>query len=108
MKYYRKPSGYYIPLEDSVPVSETLIPVAERPSKNHPFAANWQSVPMNPEVCWRLKTTTEIDAEKTQTAINDPVLRMIGASILDPRSRVRHENQSRQLPDSGKPETEGD
>ena len=83
MKYYRKPSGYYIPLEDSVPVGETLIPVAERPSKNHTFADNWQSYPMNPEVCWRLKTTQELDAEKTQTAINDPVLRMVGASMLE-------------------------
>lgn len=83
MKAYRKPSGYYIPLEDSVPVSNTLVPVAEMPSKNHVFSDNWQTDPMNPVVCWRLKTTTELDAEKTQTAINDPVLRMVGASILE-------------------------
>ena len=75
MKHYRKPAGHYIKIEDSVPVSETLIEVGERPSENHVFANIWITDetaqtfdPMNPEVCWRLKTTQELDAEKTDTA----------------------------------------
>ena len=83
MKHYRKPAGHYIPLEDNIPVSETLVCVAERPSKNHTFSDNWQTDPMNPLVCWRLKTALELDAEKNTTAISDPVLKMAGAAILE-------------------------
>ena len=54
MKYYRKPAGHYIELEDSTPVSKTLIPVCQRPSKNHTFSDNWQSDPLNPLVCWTI------------------------------------------------------
>mgnify|MGYP001585944477 CR=1 FL=1 len=83
MKHYRKPSSVYIELEDSVPVSETLVQVSQRPSKNHTFSDNWQSGPMNPEVCWRLKTSLELDAEKEKSALADPVLKMAGAAILE-------------------------
>ena len=83
MKHYRKPAGHYLPLEDSVPVSKTLIPVCERPSKGHTFSDNWQTDPMNPEVCWRLKTALELDAEKQEIAISDPVLKKVGAAILE-------------------------
>ena len=81
MKSYRKPSGHYIELQDSTPVSETLIPVCQRPSKNHTFSDNWQSEPMNPLVCWRLKTAQELDAEKT--AVASEALKLVAASILE-------------------------
>ena len=38
---------------------------------------------MNPEICWRLKTLLELDAEKEKLALADPVLKMVGASILE-------------------------
>ena len=38
---------------------------------------------MNPDVCWRIKTALEQDAEKHETAIADPVLKMVGAVILE-------------------------
>jgi hypothetical protein len=65
MKTYRKPSGAYIELHDSTPVSETLVEVSPRPSQSHVFSDNWDSDPMNPSVCWRLKTSQEQDAEKS-------------------------------------------
>ncbi len=64
MKAYRKPSGVYIELSDNIPVSNTLVRVAPRPSVNHVFADNWQTDPLNPAVCWRLKTAAEMTAEK--------------------------------------------
>ena len=69
MKHYRKPAGHYIAFPDSTPVSELLVQVAERPSKNHTFSDTWQSDPMNSLVCWRLKTALELDAEKTAVAL---------------------------------------
>ena len=81
MKHYRKQSGVYIELEDSVPVSETLVQVSQRPSKNHTFSDNWQSGPMNPEVCWRLKTALELDAEKTVIASES--LKLVAACLLE-------------------------
>ena len=68
MKHYRKPSGHYISLGDNVPVSEFLTQVCQRPSENHVFSGNWLSDPMNPLVCWRLKTSQEIDEELTSEA----------------------------------------
>ena len=81
MKYYRKPSGHYIPLEDSIPVSALLVAVCKRPSDSHVFSDTWQSNPMNPEVCWRLKTFAELDAQKTATA--SEVLKLVAACILE-------------------------
>ena len=83
MKAYRKPSGHYIEAPDNTPSSDLLTRVAIRPSTNHIFSDNWQSDPMNPEVCWRLKTTLELDAEKHAIAISDPVLKKVGAAILE-------------------------
>ena len=83
MKHYRKPAGHYIKLEDSVPVSETLISVAERPSEKHTFSDNWQSDPMNPLVCWRLKTSLELDAEKTETAQKMADIKLVAACLLE-------------------------
>ena len=81
MKYYRKPAGHYIELQDKIPVSETLVPVCSRPSKTHAFSDNWQSDPMNPLVCWRLKTAQELDAEKTATA--SEALKLVASCILE-------------------------
>lgn len=54
MKYYRKPSGHYIELSDSTPVSESLVPCSPRPSEDHVFSDNWQNDPLNPLVCWTI------------------------------------------------------
>lgn len=64
MKGYRKPSGVYIEVQDSTPVSDQLVQVALRPSPNHVLSDAWQTDPMNPAVCWRLKTAPELTAEK--------------------------------------------
>lgn len=64
MKAYRKPSGIYIELDDTTPVSITLTQVALRPSLNHVFSDTWNTDPMNAAVCWRLKTAPELTAEK--------------------------------------------
>ena len=68
---------------DSVPVRESLSEVARRLSVNYIFSDIWQSDPLNPEVCWRLKTALELDAEKHEISIRDPVLKMVGAAILE-------------------------
>ena len=64
MKTYRKPSGAVIEVSDDTPVSNTLVQIAARPSPLHTVADNWATDPMNPAVCWRLKTQAEMDAEK--------------------------------------------
>ncbi len=51
MKYYRKPSGHYIEVQDDTPVSEFLVQTAQRPSVGHAFSDNWQTDPMSQEVC---------------------------------------------------------
>lgn len=65
MKAYRKPTGAYIELNDTTPVSDRLVEVAVRPTRNHVFSDTWTTAPMDPAVCWRLKTAPEITAEKT-------------------------------------------
>lgn len=64
MKAYRKPSGVYIELIDTTPVSDQLVQVATRPSLTHVFSDTWATDPMNATVCWRLKTAPELTAEK--------------------------------------------
>lgn len=64
MQAYRKPSGIYIELANGTPVVDTLISVSLRPSFNHVFSDTWDSNPMDPAVCWRLKTAAELTAEK--------------------------------------------
>ena len=83
MKHYRKPAGHYISFPDKTPVSEFFVQVAQRPSIDHVFSDNWQSAPMTPEVCWRPKTALELDAEKHEIALADPVLKKVGAAILE-------------------------
>lgn len=64
MKTYRKPSGVIVVLSDSTPVGNHLVQIAAQPSSVHTIADNWATAPMNPSVCWRLKTQAEQDAEK--------------------------------------------
>ena len=64
MKTYRKPSGAVIVLQDDTPVADTLVQIAPRPSADHTIADAWATDPMNPLICWRLKTQAEQDAEK--------------------------------------------
>jgi hypothetical protein len=64
MKGYRKPSGIYLELSDATPVSETLTPVALRPSLNHIFADAWATNPLDAGTCWRVKTTVESHADR--------------------------------------------
>lgn len=80
MKTYRKPSGAVICLEDDTPVSSALVQIAHKPSLLHTVADNWQTDPMNPLVCWRLKTQGEIDAEKN--AELDAFLASAGGKVL--------------------------
>jgi len=70
MKGYRKPSGVYLEVQDNTPVSDQLVPVALRPSLNHAFSDTWNTNPMDPAVCWRLKTAAEQTAEK-DTALQE-------------------------------------
>jgi len=44
------------------------IPCAAQPSSNHVLGDNWSTDPLNPSVCWRLKTSQELDAESTAEA----------------------------------------
>ena len=65
MKTYRKTSGAILhDYPDNLPVSDTFVEIARRPSILHTIADNWATDPMNPAVCWRLKTAPEQDAEK--------------------------------------------
>jgi hypothetical protein len=70
MKAYRKPSGVYLEVQDNTPVSTALVEVALRPSANHMFSDTWDSNPMDPAVCWRLKTAPELTTEK-DTALQE-------------------------------------
>lgn len=58
MKAYRKPSGVYIELGDTTPVSSTLVQVAPRPSALHVFASAWATAPLDPAICWVLDVAT--------------------------------------------------
>lgn len=61
---YRKPMGGYLEVPDGHPVSQDFIRVALRPSLNHVFSDTWQTNPMDPAVCWRLKTAAEMNTER--------------------------------------------
>jgi hypothetical protein len=49
-------------------IPEGHIECAERPSEDHVPADTWQTNPMDPSVCWRLKTPAEQDAELDEVA----------------------------------------
>ena len=63
-KTYRKPSGAIVVLQDGTPVSNLFVQIAAQPSSIHTVADAWATDPMNPSVCWRIKTQAEQDAEK--------------------------------------------
>lgn len=76
MKGFRKLSGAYIALSDDTPHSDTFVEVALRPSIDHVFSDTWNTDPMNPAVCWRLKNDQELDDEKeaaAQKLLNTPL-----------------------------------
>ena len=77
MKGYRKPSGVYLECTDDTPVADTLVQVALRPSVNHTFADTWQTNPLDPATCWRLKTASEQQAEK-DTELQDHLASISG------------------------------
>ena len=54
---------------------------ATRPSHDHLLSDNWQSDPLNPLVCWRLKTSQELDTEKTAVATD--ALKLVASCLLD-------------------------
>ena len=83
MKCYGKPNGHYIELEDSVPVSDALVKICPRPSKEHILSDIWKSDPLNPLVCWRLKTAQELDAEKTETAQKMADVKLVASCLLE-------------------------
>lgn len=64
MKGYRKPSGVYIEVGDTNPVGEHLVEVALRPSPDHVFTDTWNLSPMDPSLCWRVKTAAEQNATR--------------------------------------------
>jgi hypothetical protein len=50
------------------------------------FSSKWRGLvacPTAEQIAAAIPTAQEIDAEKTQIAINDPVLKFVGAVILD-------------------------
>lgn len=63
MRAYRKPSGVHIVVDNSTPVSDRLTEIALPPSEDHVTSDNWFTDPMNPVVCWRLKTQAEKNTE---------------------------------------------
>ena len=80
MKTYRKPSGAVIVLLDDTTVGSHLVQIAPQPSALHTIADTWATDPMNPAVCWRLKTQAEIDAEKN--AELDAFLASAGGKVV--------------------------
>ena len=97
MKAYRKPAGYYIELQDSTPVSVLLVQCAPRPSIGHAFNGDflggaWRSDPINPSVCWRLKTIAELDAEKViecTSRLDNKIQRLLFEINFDQENRMR-------------------
>lgn len=61
---YRKATGDYIEVPAGTPVSPTCVPVALRPSRNHVWTDAWATAPLDPAVCWRLKTSAELATSK--------------------------------------------
>jgi len=98
MKYYLKPEGIYIALEDHIPVNERLILCAERPSLNYIPKTGWETDPMNPTVCWREKTRAELDAE---TDKEEAEMAFPDVLITVAKGFHNHENRIRAL--EGKP-----
>ncbi len=45
---------------------EGYVECAPRPSVDHVINETWETAPLDPLVCWRLKTSNEIDAEKDE------------------------------------------
>lgn len=46
------------------------------------LSESWQTDPMNPEVCWRAKTTQELDSEKTTIATRECGKKELTAIVL--------------------------
>lgn len=72
-------NGTYLESPTSLPNVEC----AARPSLNHVLNETWANDPMNPEVCWRLKTVPETDAEKDAKALQMGDVKLAFASELE-------------------------
>ena len=56
------------------------------------LSSDWQTDPMNPSVCWRLKTPAELDAEKViecTSRLDDKTQRLLFEVNFDQENRVR-------------------
>ena len=56
------------------------------------LSSDWQLDPMNPAVCWRLKTPAELDAEKVieyTSRLDDKTQRLLFEINFDQENRVR-------------------
>lgn len=65
---------------DAVPTSH--VECAPRPD-GHVLNETWASDPLSPEVCWRLPTQAEIDAEKDAKAVSMADVKNVALAILE-------------------------
>lgn len=88
----------YIRLSDNSYVEaswspENAVSCAIRPSLDHVLADTWQTDPMDPVTCWRVKTLAEIEAEKNAMSDFeqqfDPVLKAFALVVLDEINLLR-------------------
>lgn len=75
------------------PVASGSVVCAVRPSTGHVLNETWQTNPLDPAVCWRLKTQAEIDAEN-ETEFDGymdtkKVLRLLFEINYDQENRLR-------------------
>lgn len=86
---YITPDGNYYDASDKV--ASGSIECAVRP-EGKVLGDNWQTDPLNPAVCWRDKTQTEIDAEEQETEDNmsfDNVLITVAKGLHNHENRIR-------------------
>ncbi len=85
------PDGSYY--DGQGPVANGSTQCAIRPSTSYTLGALWQTNPLDPATCWRLKTQTEMDTEReAEISVKldaDKILRLIFEINYDQENRVR-------------------
>lgn len=89
MKSYITPDGNYY---EGVHAHADSIECTKRPD-GHVLTGGWQDDPMNASVCWREKTSQEIDDDEDIEVSNgfnkDKILKIIAKAFLNHENRVR-------------------